>query len=464
MPTRIGLAAALVLVFAALMVVTSSVGAQNTSSDTITREEFERRLNELNQKYQKDLAERDRAIAELKAQLATRPATSQATSQATQLDIDRDKARQESLQHMLADIDQQRAAPTTQRTAVSFNPDFAVVSDFLGTWSDDRSNNALNRFDVREVELDLRAAVDPRADAVAIIAFPRDVANDLFSGGEVPTGPDTSVDVEEAYLFLHDFGIPNLTAKLGRFHVRFGRENILHLHDLPTSDPSFVNQAFLGPEALSDSGLSLSYVIPNPWNQYFEVVTEILAGEGAGSESPTLAGDLSVDSPAILVHPLWNVDFAKDWNFELGGSWLHGHSGPDNDLDVDLFGGDATLIHTDPSGNFNNQLFQAEFMHGLVDQISGATDRSWGAYLLAQQQVNKDWYFGARLDWTENPNDPNQEVWGVAPYVSWYWSEFLRFRIEFEHKDGDVPEENIVFFQCTWIFGAHPPHPYWAMR
>src|SRR5207253_9690376 len=145
-------------------------------------------------------------------------------------------------------------------------------------------NPALNRFDVGELELDLRAAVHPIADAVAILSVHRDADNPVFPMGEKPSGPDTGISIEEGYLLFHDFGVPNLTAKLGRFHVRFGRQNILHLHDLPTSDPPFVNQAFLAPEALTDSGLSLSYVIPNPWNQYFEIVGEILAGEGADSE------------------------------------------------------------------------------------------------------------------------------------------------------------------------------------
>ena len=25
-------------------------------------------------------------------------------------------------------------------------------------------------------------------------------------------------------------------------------------------------------------------------------------------------------------------------------------------------------------------------------------------------------------------------------------------------------DADIVALQITWIFGAHPPHPYWAMR
>ena len=45
--------------------------------------------------------------------------------------------------------------------------------------------------------------------------------------------------------------------------MRFGRQNVLHLHELPTTNPSFVSQSFLAPEALSDAGLSLGYVVPN---------------------------------------------------------------------------------------------------------------------------------------------------------------------------------------------------------
>lgn len=53
---------------------------------------------------------------------------------------------------------------------------------------------------------------------------------------------------------------------------------------------------------------------------------------------------------------------------------------------------------------------------------------------------------------------------GGSPYVSWYWSEFLRLRAEYQHRGGDVDSANVLYFQATYIFGVHPPHPYWAMR
>lgn len=455
----------------------AAVLAQSTPEDRIQK--LESRLDAMDRQHREELQKRDAEIARLKARLdaqpaptATRPAPAKGEPDLLE-EIDRAgmpaAAPSDAARDAVAADAAARSNPYQLglKSPISFNPDIAVVSDFLGSYSSNRSNNALNRFDVREIELDLRAAVHPKADAVAILAFARDVENPPFpDADEPPEGPESSVEVEEAYLFLHDFGIPNLTAKIGRYHVRFGRQNVLHLHDLPTSDPPLVNQAFLAPESLSDAGLSLSYVIPPKWigGQYVEVIGEVLAGEGGGSESPTLRGDLSVDSPAFNTHILWNHDLVSNWNLELGGTWLTGHASDDNSQNVNLYGADATLIHTDPSGRFFNQLFQAEAIYGDTYDEDGVKQHSWGMYLLGQQQLSRDWFAGLRFDYTQNPNATDEETYAINPYLSFYWSEFLRFRLQYQYKGGDVPEENNVFLQATWIFGAHPPHPYWSMR
>jgi hypothetical protein len=424
-------------------------------------ERLERRLDELDRKHQDDLKARDEEIARLRSQLPTR------SPPQTQLSPSRDDQIERTRREILEDIEHDHRAPATgaaPRPSANFNPDITVIADFATSFSPGRDNDAYNRADVREAELDLRAAVHPRADGVVILAIARDVENPVFpEAGLARSGPETAIHVEEAYLLVHDTGVPNLTAKFGRFHVRFGRQNMLHLHDLPTTDPSFVNQAFLAPESLSDAGASLSYVIPPDriGGQYVEVIGEVLAGEGAGSESPTLSGDLTTDSPAFNTHVLWNTDLPRNVNFELGGSWLTGHAGADNAHRVNLLGLDATLLFRDPSGGFRNALLQSEVMYAFVDADEG-TGQAFGAYLLGQQQFNRDWYAGVRLDYTEDPNDDTLEVWGVTPYASWYWTEFLRFRLSYQHRDGDRPAEDAVFFQLTWMFGAHPSHPYWA--
>ncbi|MBC7783130.1 MAG: carbohydrate porin [Burkholderiales bacterium] len=436
-----------------------------TSLETNERfERLEKRLTEMEQKHQREIESRDDEIARLKAQLANHPdgPPAQAPAAAT------GSVAADTTADILNDINARRGPLQMNRLPASFNPDVAVITDWRSSISTHNNNHARNRFDVAAVELDFRAAVDPRADAVAIIPIVREVEDPLFFDPteEPEGGPETAIEIEEAYLFLHDFGVPNLTAKLGRFHLRFGRQNVLHAHDWPTFDNNFVNQSFLGGEALSDSGLSLSYVIPPEriGNHYVEIISEIITGEGGGAEAPVLNNNALVDGPAFNTHVLWNYDIADAWNLELGGSWLTGRHNNDNQQSANLFGIDMTLIHTDPTGGFNNQLFQAEAIYGITDTSRDETQHAFGAYVLAQQQINRDWYIGIRGDWTQNAVDDSQSVWGVSPYVSWYWSEFLRFRMQYQHKDGDTPAEDNLFFQVTWIFGAHPPHPYWSMR
>lgn len=449
----------------ALLLAASGAAAQEATPATqpTRMDRLEQRLNELEHKYQADMRARDEEIGRLRAQLATQPTSTQPTTDQGAISSDEiDKTTQD----MLRDIQSREPTTPTLRIPASFNPNFAVVSDFLGSYSTNQNNPARNRFDVREVELDLRAAVDPRADAVAIIPVSRDVADPLFLNTATADGTvNTSIDIEEAYLFLHDFGIPNLTARIGRFHLRFGRQNILHKHDWPTSDNNFVNQSFLGPESLVDSGASFSYVVPPNWigGNYVEAIVEVISGEGS-TDDPVLNNDAFINSPAVNAHLLWNHDIARDWNLELGGSYLFGHHNDDNHQWANLTGADVTLIHTDPTGRFNNQLIQAEAIYGNVDAGRDNPQHSFGAYVLAQEQLNRDWYVGARLDWTKDATNEHREVWGVSPYITWYWSEFLRFRLEYQHKAGDTPKEDTIYMQVTWIFGAHPPHPYWALK
>jgi hypothetical protein len=428
-------------------------------------QQLENRLNQMDAHYQEELKKRDAQISELRHQLQ------EARQGPSQIDIDRANATKKITDDILADIEQRKKDEPLQRIAAIANPDIAVVADFLGVASSKNTDATRNRFDVREAELDLRASVDPRADAVLVLAFARDATPELFDKSEIDD-VDTSVELEEGYLFLHDFGVPNLTARVGRYHVRFGRQNVLHLHDLPTSDTPFVLQSFLAPEALTDAGIETSWLVPNPLNEYIELVTEFNSGEGSASESPTLRGGAKAQSPSIVNHLLWNKNLTDNINLELGGSVLWGPStdrdtpgGTGQSRDVWLYGTDATLVCRDPTGGFNNQLFQAEAIFGNTRQDNGTMANAWGAYLLAQQQLNKDWYAGLRLDYTQDANDNHRDIWGGSAYLSWYLSEFLRFRVEYQYRaPSSLPDENLLFFQITWIYGAHPPHPYWSMR
>jgi hypothetical protein len=200
--------------------------------------------------------------------------------------------------------------------------------------------------------------------------------------------------------------------------------------------------------------VSLSYVLPTrfTFEQHIEATLEIISGEGSASESSSLPGDLAVDSPAVNAHVLWSIgDFNyDDCTFELGASWLWGHRDSSNDLDLNLIGLDATLT-------LENYILQAELMYAHLD-TEGGSQNAWGAYVLAQRQLRKNLHAGVRLDWTQNPLDDDAEAWAVTPFVTWHYNSALRFRLMYQHKGGDRPDEDTIWFQVTWTLGSHPKH------
>ena len=108
-----------------------------------------------------------------------------------------------------------------------------------------------------------------------------------------------------------------------------------------------------------------------------------------------------------------------------------------------------------------------------VDNAFGMfNNNSLGMYAFAQYQFDLSWYGGVRYDYTEFPNSdlrgPDDEDWAISPYISWYITEYLRLRFEYQHLERDISgsddEEEIFFLQLTAAFGSHPPHPYWVNR
>jgi hypothetical protein len=82
----------------------------------------------------------------------------------------------------------------------------------------------------------------------------------------------------------------------------------------------------------------------------------------------------------------------------------------------------------------------------------------------ADVQPWKQWLFGLRYDWTEFPTGPGHK-WALEPYIAWMPSEFLRFRLAYKYTNrsdfGAGPDTlNGLFFQATFLLGAHPAHPF----
>src|SRR5207245_11511633 len=121
-----------------------------------------------------------------------------------------------------------------------FNPDMAVIGDFLGA----AGRNQVNRnpaLELHESEAAFQAVVDPYARADFFISF-----------GE------QGVNVEEGFLTFTELPAGFLT-KVGKMRAAFGRVNGLHNPVLPWTDRPLVIQNLVGGEnGSNDAGITLA--------------------------------------------------------------------------------------------------------------------------------------------------------------------------------------------------------------
>jgi hypothetical protein len=345
------------------------------------------------------------------------------------------------------------------------NPQITAFLDMGGSLSTDADNKARNRFNFREAEVDLRAAVTPRADGVLVIAIGEEI-QDPFGDVKV----DTEFALEEGYLDIHT--LPwDLALRAGKFRSAFGRSNLLHTHDLPQVTRPLAVQAFLGPEGLSTVGASIGWLVPNPWDRYLELTAQVVNADG-GAESPILAGP-GADNPAVLSHLNFFQDIGETGSVELGTSFLYSQGSGDR-TDGYTLGADLTYMWRDPvKPDSRSLLLQGELFwsNSNFEDGSGGDD-NWGFYAFGQYQFAKNWYAGVRGDYTDlldvEVMRRKNSAWGVSSYLSWYLSETLRLRLEYQHLDRDLvggdDSEEALLLGMTFYIGAHPPHPYWVNR
>jgi hypothetical protein len=351
--------------------------------------------------------------------------------------------------------------------------DIGVAADFIANLTQDnvdRANSGTffgreNSVFPREIELGLFGQIDPYARGEVRL----EVAEEFEDGVR-----DTHVGLAEAHLTL--LTVPyGFQPKIGQLRNRFGLLNARHAHDLPQPDRPNVLVRFLGEEGLVERGLELSWVPPLP--VYLELLSGIFNGDnetafGRGSlKRPLATGRLRTffelgalgaiqlgasvargETPALRRQTFVGVDakykFTPEaWRHPLvtvggEGIWSFRRVGVDIDVDGD----------------------------GMPDTVEGRSRDRFGWYLWGEVQPWRRWAGGLRYDSTQFLEASGRE-WAVEPYVAFMASEFLRFRLGYKHTDRDRREPfnlngssartvDEIFFQATFILGAHPAHPF----
>ncbi|MFH0947206.1 MAG: hypothetical protein V2A76_18615 [Planctomycetota bacterium] len=349
------------------------------------------------------------------------------------------------------------------------NPSVSVIPEFVVRWGNVSIDGdpapiheafpelfeETNPFHLHHTEIEFRAPVSPEADAVAIVGI----------GHE-------EVHVEEAYILFHS--LPwGLAAKVGKFLVDFGRANRLHGHDLPQNDRPLVHRLLFGHEGFSSPGISLSKMLfTTPAEGLLPTYSELTveAVNSMNDESPLL-GEGADYTPAVNAR--WKNFWQLTPNADLEGgvSFFASPNGPSGLHDqTTALGADLTWRWDDPEpGSPNAWMVQAEAIGSSVDvsDMSGAVD-AVGGYLTVQNQFDPQWYAGVRLDAAQSPTVEDASILGVSPYLTHYLNEFIRLRLQYDFRSADAASSSAtshgLVAQLVWVFGAHPPHPYWVNR
>lgn len=329
-----------------------------------------------------------------------------------------------------------------------------------------------DRLFMRTLEVEFRAAVDPFADAVAILAL----ENELSEGW--------GADLEEGYVVVKRLPILEsaplgLKLKLGRYRAPFGMANKIHMHDLPWTTRPLPISRFLGNEhgelfegGWNPVGADAEVILPTIID---DVVMELNADVVDGGEVAFSGADPDAHRHlGYLGH--YNLFFtaaeAHDVNLGVSG-YLERGDHRSRLLGVDL------LYKWKPiaAGEFHSVVLGGEFMWGDRrfardtdgDGVGDVAARTtpWAAYGFGQVQLSWHAYLGARFDVAQDPVDDQLTTKVAAGYLSYYTSEFLRFRLGYEHRWSDVPTDDgldSAIAEVNVVFGSHPTEPYWVNR
>lgn len=334
------------------------------------------------------------------------------------------------------------------RSAIqSFNPDMSLNADFTGTYRNHEGGNPERKFVLRELELGFSGNVDPytRADMIVTVGA---------NGGE------WTVDLEEGYLTYLQLPY-NLQMRFGKFRSEFGRANPIHLHALPWTDYPFVIQRYFGEEGMSGVGGELSWLVPNPWNQYIALIYEISNNDN----SKIFAGDEADDITHLLRLKSFR-DLSNESTLEFGGSFATGPNDRFHGNHRSMVEGLDLTYRWKPKGQglYKSFLWQTEILAAQAD-IREGQEATWGMYSAVEYQFERQWKLGFRFDRTQLPFSSSSDETGYSTYLTFLQSEFVFWRLAYlfidrNFRDNGVGDEQRVQLQLNWTLGAHPAHKY----
>ena len=411
--------------------------------------------------------------------------------------------------------------------ALLLNPEMRVEGNFQGSYLGgglarraEQEGFSNNRFNLREVEIGLRASVDPFAVLEAVISAQHLAEIEFEDGEEELEGPPGEVEFEEAHLTFARLPF-SLRAKVGLMRTSFGEYNDDDPDEFPQVDaPNIITQLYGDEgEGWKETGVNLNYQFASPFS---ERMTHVLwFGLYSGENGTAFHG-------GQLTKPVWFTrlelfyEVAPRAGLEFGLSYARGKR-LDRYFDDRMYGmldeddddDDSGHADYDDNGNGNgdddddvigqlagefqsnlmnahfefdwrpplyslerNFGFLAELFYSSVERHDGTLNQ-FGGYALTQYALNANFAIGARVDVVNCPGFYNslcailgveegetlgideledRSEWAFSPIISISPSPFLTLRAQYKHTYRSYAEDSQEFLlQALFIIGYERP-------
>jgi hypothetical protein len=323
-----------------------------------------------------------------------------------------------------------------------FNPDIAVIGNFLGAAGSNPGSDQPT-LGLDEVEASFQAVVDPYA------------RGDVF----LSVGPD-GIEVEEGFVTFNT--LPGgLLLKAGKMRAQFGKVNTMHTHALPWTDRPLVTGNLVGGgEGISESGLSVSRLVPNRF-MFLEATGEAYYGTSDVFQSRERS------RLAYVGRFRGYRDLTEGSNLDVGGSFAYGPSAqgpllPATAIDPStrLIGLDATFRYRPlRRAIYRRFMARSEFVWSQPRDAGVGGRTAFGLYSSADYQFARRWYAGVRYDRSARALEASTIDTGGSFYLTFWPSEFSQVRGQYRRTNyGDGVDANEVLFQFLFSIGAHGAH------
>ena len=355
----------------------------------------------------------------------------------------------------------------------ALNPEISVTGDFLFSTRDDSTSEHNNDFNFRTLGVHVESWLDPYTHFKSALEFHE---------GETELG--------EAYFTLFNLG-KDINLTIGKFRQQFGVVNRWHKHGLDQVDFPLALREIFGDDGLNQTGVSVDWLMP-PFGQSAQQLTFQVTN---GSNNRLFGGNRS-NRPSLLAHYKNYQDLSKDTYLEWGLSGLVGWNEEwevgsftttqDSLKTTTVLGADLTVLW-EPTERmrYRNIEWRSEAYWLNKDILapngSGSdTLRAWGLYSYLQSKISRtidvgvrgDFYMPDTKSYAANPNwtslsplavtAKNPYLSQVSPYVTWWQSPFVKFRVEYDYSNGRGIEnpEHVVWLQVIFAAGPHKHERY----